>query len=71
MSVIIDCCQGYAKKNHQYHSFLHADFTPSDAIIKAVFLDFLQPNRTFLLKRPGCQATRINRGGLSNWLFNY
>ena len=50
MRVIIDCCQGYAKKNLQYHSFLDPDFDPSDAIKNAVFLGFLQQNRIFLLK---------------------
>jgi hypothetical protein len=71
MGVIIDCCQENAKKNLQYHSFLRPNFTPSNAIKNAYFLGFNVPNRTFLLKRSGYQATRINRGVLSNWLFNY
>ena len=70
MGVIIDCCQENAKKNLQYHSFLHPNFTPSNAI-KNAFFGFNAANRMFFLKRSGYQATRINRGVLSNWLFNY
>jgi hypothetical protein len=62
MGVIIDCCQGNAKKNLQYHSFLHPNFTPSNAIKNAYFLGFLQPNRMFLLKRRGIRQQESIEG---------